>query len=891
MNFIENHTSIYIKTLKVGETYTCLLDTLGQPNKVVGNVVAGIPVVDVVDESLDSTTFIVKNYARRKPFREFDYVLFNNGDETLKFFVLFDRVKSYSRLDNTYEHTIACVELTKILEKVKIFNLNLTNQKDTLSDQINKALTNAEILVNGAERRFQLSGELIDFLQYKQSRDFYFSNTDLRSVLDEMLAPYNARITVEDVELDDAGKLRLMLGYHALDIVQDVAPKWTKEDGGEIIFEELENDGQDSAGKIVARGYNSIASEPITFTDCIKSASDNVDDESAMIFFPFPISDKGIKSLVLKNITIRWEPDSILDGHQEIYVTCESVDLSRYLIPQEQYDLLSAEESRKYLPYTIGRSSLSVGMCYSVFLGITRNIFLEVVKDAVSKVSTPPVQGYSIKGVQTSIFDMVFTCTYYPLIDTVADISKPLEYDKNKLAMGIMDSQTEQTLDIDRHGKKLTGLIKRTGNDGYCLDVKAKTVSALLPVTSRIDLPWAADEEEKRYVLYKREYSVYDNFVNCRYYFSKDHNAINQTAGINREKHLYDIPLESDETPIVIKRYLQFSRGEELTGTAETKFHSALAYSALSTLLGRNVSRGYQVDGSEKTAKGKLNYLHFSTAQSKVIVDSQLGIPEYFPPDGNWDFVLPLCNYALGNTMNFAARPLDNYSVGYSRDGYVFSLWGDGGYKIAYNPYVSTKESFIGEFDRAYLYYSFERKKDFDSEAAKKLPTAYTPGFVSAMADYAAGVDGNVEPDCMEVTYFKDRTQRPLFVLTLECIPAEKDKRDLIIGTEFCRRNNLVRDNGDGLTGLSLYVSTITTFKGDENELPVAWQQSATQKTVTDYFEVEEVVNGTTYGARLKCKKADTATSWAIADANGNIFLACNGELQDVYVRAVDLIG
>jgi hypothetical protein len=199
----------------------------------------------------------------------------------------------------------------------------------------------------------------------------------------------------------------------------------------------------------------------------------------------------------------------------------------------------------------------------------------------------------------TDYLDLTFTCVYYPIIDTVASISKPNVYDNDDLLMGTMDFQTEQTLDIARYGKKLAGLIKRTGNAEYYLDVKAKYYSKLLPLMSKIDLPDADSEEERGFVLYKREYAIYDNFINCRYYFSKDFNAVQQNAGVNRTKHIYDIPIESDETPIMVKKYLVLSKNREAGGGG---FDTSLTVAALNTLIGKNESTSYTVGETTKMA-------------------------------------------------------------------------------------------------------------------------------------------------------------------------------------------------------------------------------------------------------------------------------------------------
>lgn len=901
MYSIQNHTKITIRDKATGEDIIALDTKKGK----MGECVAGMPYIDVIDDSLDSFTFVLKDYSRRKPFKPFSFVTYEVNDEesvdTTTLFVLFDNVQSYSRIGKTYQHTVTCVESAKILEKTKIFNLNLTNLNDTLSKQFGKACINAEPVHSaggmGVSSRYSVSDNLNMFLTNKPSHDFYFSNTDFRSVLDAMLAPYNARATVENVEYAGENITKIAIGYIPMDIVKDVAPEWTEDQQGEILAEELENDGQNYAGKIVARGYNSVLREPITFSDTFKSANDVITDKTATIFFPFPISDRGITSFLL-NINARYS--KVIPGTQGSTDTRSvkvSINVSSCFIPQEQYDVLDETTRKKYIPYVIGSTRINVGQTYSNWLGFEKSSFCEVLKDLIPSCPISGCEDY-IKEDILSFHNLPFTCTYYPIIDTVADIVKPGVYDKDDILMGIMDSQTEQTLDIERHGKKLHGLIKRTGNTEYVVDVKAKCFSRLLPIMSRIDLPKEKDDkddkdddEEKGYVLYKREYAVYDNFIKCRYHFSKNCNAIQTNAGVNRERHIYDIPLEADEAPILIKKYLMFSFYEN-TDQNDGAFGNSLSYAALNTLIGENISKSYDINGVRKDAKAKLKYLLFQSAgESNGAItypqnteNSSGGTPY---TDEDYRFMLPLGSYALGKCLYFVARPLDNYSVGFARDGYKFSIWGDGGNKITYNRYVAKDTNCIGECLYFNLSYAFEFMHESEStgeEKIKKFPIVKSSDFVKA---------NKTE---IRYLYRKDRTQTPLFVLAVESIPVKNDYGNIIIGSHFAKNNNLVRDNGKGLTNLYLYISFQNTFTGDEDFIPSQYFEKASSMSTWMKYTVNHafIVELTDYGAVLKynddfMKEANYGiNSWVIADENGNIYLACNGPLQSVYASISD---
>ena len=934
MYSIINHTKIIIYDQDTRKS-TTLLDTA---KSTTGQVVAGIPFIDVVDDSLDSFVFIIKNYATRKAFKPFDLVEFTVGDETTQMFVLFDNVKTYSRVDNTYMHTVSCVETTKYLEKIKVFNLVMTNKSDTLLRQFEKALANAEPIITPSAMettRFTLSDSLTKFLDGKASRDFYFSNTDLRSILDEMLNVHNARCAVEKVSFDEKyGVYTFSIGFFTLDIVNNlgnVDDKFTLEEYGEIIYEEAENDGQNYAGTIVARGNNSIPYTPITFRDITKSRESTMSDSSACFILPFPISYKGIEKLtaeVESYYDVLDMPGNII---YEPVKKLFSVDLSEVFIPQEQYDLLSKDDAKNKIPYQIGSNVIDLGKAYKNWLGWQESTVGEIIKKRLRKEYPNTI----IANDTPALKYVSFSITYYPIYDTVATLTKEESLrKKNSGLMGIMDSQAEKTLDIERHGKKLAGLIKRTGNAEYYVDVKAKYYSKLLPLMSKIDLPNAdsADgNEEKGYVLYKREYSIYDNFINCRYYFSKDYNAVQKNAGVNREKHLYDIPLESSETPIVIKKYLKLGGIYK----DETTFDERIPFAALNTLIGESQFHIQQKHTAKENGKDvtvlegydlesmRLKYMLFkSYAGSETYPqDTDIADSEDFPYkyNDNAKFIVPLGAYALEKTMFFAAKPLDNYSVNYSRAGYTFSVWGDGGYSVSYNRYVSNgvnivegekvNVNIVGEAEVFTLQYAFDYKYKpnwilyYDDEAKQgnymwiyqkavlpdSLPivdTTKTPLYMASYESY----DGTVS-EAITVNYNKDRSQTPLFVLALECIVDKGLQGKLFIGTAFAKNNNLICDNPGGLKGLFLFTSTTKEIVAGADTIPLSEFSiyGNGEQEAGEFFSVKKSISSPS--ATINLKKGisiENITAWAIADEQGNIYLAGNGAISDVTLGIVN---
>lgn len=871
---MSNTTNLTIYRKKTRQEENILLDTSG--------IDTGIPFIDTVDDSLDSLVISLRNYPKRKPFEPFDLITYTiedeNGQDTTQMFVLFDHVAYYSGFNgkSTYTHKISCVETTKYLEKIKIFNLNLTNKNDTLYDQFVKALANAEPTITPSTypqgNRFIMSQALKDFLQGKASKDFYLGNTDLRSALDEMLQAENARIYVEEITPTDYA-YSVVLGYQSYNIIQDVIPIWEKDKNGVIVSEEMENDGQNYAGKIVTRGQNTVLEKPITFRDSFKSGSAAISDTTAVVLFPFPISDRGFVSFTIKNLPVSYVDPESPDVEYFVYFT--DVNISKFLIPQEQYDLLDEETQKNYLPFTIKSSEISFGKNYSKWFGLKGSSTLNAILNSLPEpITINGIKYYLAQNENKKINWWKYTieCTYYPIINTIVEMGKSDTYNLDESLLGITDSQTEKTLNAELHGKKLAGLINRTGNATYTVGVKADKFSSLLPVMSRITLPDAEDEEDTNYVMYKREYAVYNNYIDCKYYFSKNYNQVQKAAGVNRELQLYDIPLENDEAPIVIKKYLLFSY-DQLTNREES-FNAVIPYTAINTLFNEykigNVTvqmRYMLLETFAQTPNGD----YYSYPQ---YTENSSGDTPYLDND-NARFVLPVASYTHGKVMTFSAMPLDNYSISYARDGYKFSIWGDGGYRMTYNQYVSKEQPIVGECHGFKIDYAYNFNGG--EEIVNKFPIVENPSENFSLATKVP----------IYVDYNKDRTQKPVLALSMECRAVEQYKKDLIIGTRFATMNNLVRNNENGADELKVYVSQNYTFIGDEDNLPLNYANLT--YNVNEVFGAEVANNYVFMYTNLNNWSA-SVKSWAIADKSGRIYLAGNGAPRWIYCTMTDWV-
>ena len=862
---IKNHTKIILTRKKNGKKVT-ILDTSDSSNRVTGKVVAGLPITECVDDALDSFIFTVKAYDREL-FEEFDVVEFsvtNNGKTYTKQMVAASDVSSiYQKhlTPPTYQHTVTVVESTKILEKFKIHSLYLSNTQDTLLRQAEKAINNAVTLIKGATYEdkciFSLSGSLISLLKDKPSEDFPFSNTDLRTVMDGILQSNNCRCAVENISFDSTGEIsKIVIGYRSLSAVHEVEPIWTKEKHGAIVFEELKNSAQDYAGKLYSKGINTICKNALTVTDTFKSGSSTISTNNVRAMLPFPISEKGFKSFII---------------HTSMGLP---VDITQRLIRIEEYELLTENEGdfnkANCIPYSVGDSS--IGFLASKtwgFLWFNFDNIRNTIKQCFKEQHNIQSEEW-IEQVGNNFYYYPFTCTYYPQITTYSEVTKPGVYEKDRLRMGIWANQTENNLDMERHGKHLLSLIRRTGNGEQYIDVDADYFTNLLPLMSKI--------KGTGYVVYKREIAVYDMTCKCRYYLSKDFNAVQTKSGVNRVKHLYDIPLESDECPLSIKQYMIFSKDKP--GNFDTTFNAGFIANALKTAIG-------QADGGEK-----VNYLLFQSlgGDGRLYPQNTENSKGETPHgDQNNRFMRPCVTYGQGKTLNFIANTLDNYSVDYSRDGYVFSIWGDGGNRMTYNRYVSKEQDSVGECNAFLVEYAYSCDV-LDNPTEHQ--TEYN-GFVDGLP-----VTNKTKYECattqpFQINYIKDRTQRPVFFTSVECMPSERYFNDIIIGTAFCRDNFLV---GGGKKTLNIYAlyngekfyDSDDTIDGKKTG-QYLFSEGREDGGMKAYFSIQAEEDSNSMILKFNESYANQydngkITAWAIVNEKKEILIAVNGQLCDIYV-------
>lgn len=834
----------------------------------VGDLLTGVPITESVDDGMSTAVLHLKSCkgdvavpALFEPYDKVEVQKSVNGFMRSELYVVaIDNRKVDNENLKTYEKTISLVEATKILDSIYIYNCNLTNKTDTLKQQITKLLNNAEI---GVEKSRWLQCEAATatysvFNGYK-SEDFFFDNITLREALYRIFGVAHFRPHVSAINYV-GGDIK----YINIEPISQINTKEISslDNAGDFIGDEAEISIDNYFGTIKARGYNSITKNliktgviPFTTTEAQITSGNILAD------LGFPIED--IRVFKVGRSPVRVE--IYADLYSVVVETPFFWDISEMIIDEELYKILSVEEQKIHIPYTKNTSTIGMSKSYKNFI-FTYSTLKEIIKKDLAKGTEssffkyckenniPDTTGSTLYlshsenktfELLTNIAELGFQAEFIPRINTIIEISKPGVYDNDRLKVAIADNQSANTIDISRHGKSLAGLARRTGNEELTLNFICKGFTNLLPVMGKFTGLTGRDSYLNDYVITKREYAIYDDYLKVKYYCTKDYQAINEKIGVDREKRLYNIPIESSDCPIYVKYYVTV----DTNGTENNLGFSSLFIRNLVHTLYSSDSI-VNDDGIEVKIydEQRVSYLYLATneARNVQIIDgksvTQLTANQYF--------ALPILPYASDKCITFIAQPLDNYSVGYSRGGKFFDFWGGGGIKVLYNPYTDKN----GECD------------GFTVCLASRQSVADN---ISSYPKITKGGEKLITDD-IHISYKKDRTQRPVFFIAFEFLPSKELYGKVVFGEAVASQNFFVITEAPEKR--YAYSSNEIYYEGETRVKGIKLGEAK------EYFNVYEV-----YGkklvfltARNNMPLSSSIKSYAIGDESGNLLIAFN---------------
>lgn len=779
---------ITIQSKRTGEVTTIIDESGESVIRDNGDLTTGIPFSDTIEDDLQTANLVLRN-CQDLDVEPFDIVNVTDVQASKTTCYLVARVFTQTdsaKLD-TNEVLLELVEPTKILDTVKIFTLNITNKNLNLYEQIQRLISKAEVRVISSSR-FEFFSANSEILSQIKGEDFFFENTTLRNALDEMLSVANRRCKVETISLTGVNNFdEIQITDLSKTAIQDISLNLENQ-----TYEEKNRDISNFGGTIKARGYNSVTKNTVKVIDeYFTTPEANLTTENAVADLHYPIEE--MKAFIINDVkaTINGKyynesNPSSAEVYIEFYfgagkenylplnvdIIERLIEQSLYLLLPEQSTAVPEQSQRTYLSWEKGASEISVspkwkGLLVStpIFLDVIRLVLLNHLDElktwiieneipAFAGTITPSTDYLNYTLELTGVGDIAFSnsnflqnsfsAEFIPRVDTAIELSKSDEYDLDVLKMSLMDSQSAKTIDVSRYGKHLINTIEKSGNQEITLDFIHNELTELYPILGKV----ANTNIYKNYIIFKREYSVFDNMVKAKYYLSKNYNLIQEKIGVSREYRIFNIPPEDNACPIVVRQNILVDI--ENANNVDSQNMPLYLKKDILTLFG--------VENDLKEA----THFFFSTPEAQEAQGGEAPVLEpYYGEDTV--FALPVVKMFTGNAINYLAFPRDNYNVGFSRDGYKIKFWGGGGVQMLYNPYTDTAgecSSFnycIGSFD-----YGVVNPNDF--------PFSY-PIIHFGLIDN----DEKLRNEVQTITWKKDRTEKPEFNIISQ-FKSAKDK-------------------------------------------------------------------------------------------------------------------
>ena len=421
-----------------------------------------------------------------------------------------------------------------------------------------------------------------------------------------------------------------------------------------------------------------------------------------------------------------------------------------------------------------------------------------------------------VDSLEPSITDTLFRAEYVPYMDAHSKIGKQNITNPMLAKTSIYDNQSEKVIDLNRFGLNLYGKINRTGNKELTIDTVENSFDKLLNV----------GDIYNDYVVVSRTYQIFKEFIKVQYKLSKDYNNISERIAINRERRLYNIPIENLKRDIFIKDYILAST---TVLTIPTSKKALLSNSGVSYFL-------------DTLSNDESKPVILSVVETKTSTGTTYG-----------PFELGFYSYPMANTLNYKTKFYDNYSAGFSvqaKDGQVV-----GGKKVVHNRYVDD----IGECEtlKITLACGFGVYHDIETQVvvAKTLPKT----------DIAYYVRNILSNESAPYKIKKDAFEHIEITYTIEARPTISDANTIIIGNAFISNNNLLHSVNKQL---KVYFSFENYNHLDNKIKPNSNTSSSYYFTISSY-SIEVTGNH------------PDAISWAIGDEEGNLYIACNDKSKN----------
>lgn len=757
-------------------------------------VVQGVVFQEELSEALDTVTIKSLDYVQDEPFEPLSKIKILLDDGTYKhYLVQNDLVERHSKIVPCYIHNTIGIEQTYYLSKIimpsQAFTLKKISYKDddgtikerptTMLDYLQFALMNAEPLINTIKPRFSLGEATSKLFEEASSEDFFFDKPSLKDVLDAMMSVRNCRCRVDDIDFE-----HIVISHY------DLNKQGEKVEFNNVVSDNKQSDATYVSNTVETNFTNAVDRNVRAYHgwDILKPVNGEiVNSESYTFANLLPI--ESIESVKLRRKFQIIDPDNeggnvYVQGIPLVGAGTVIVDASKYFIDEEIYNLLANDQQQSYIPYTRGTSQFGSLNYKKIFFTYNKleKVFEKCAENAWVSENVNFEYNESYNGSKSwsddspawkdltceiqypgTERDIEYLIEYTPYVDSKASLTK---VNSPGISTSQIANPEDKNISIERYGQSFRNKVNQLGNNSYEVDTVCYDI---------LELKNLGDYTKNNYVISSKEYAVYDKFIKVHYTLTKNFNNSILKVSIDREKRLYNIPLESITSHLLIKEYIGLS---------------AVNANNKNNFFCNSIIESYLKSFSDVTHENIFKKIAFRTAT----MDSY--------------FLIDATEFAFGNSNCWHWQMMDNYSVELGVAKRIL-----GGKAIAYNPYVNTDNGTIARVARpgSYIAMSYITLAPVKEQVNTEVKTG--------LGEYACS-----DAESLFIYCYKDPYIRLTGTVQAEFVSLDEK---IIIGPAIAKYNNFNYKMTDMGHLLEMWVSkekyTVRdkVAKGDFNSLQV----------------------------------------------------------------------
>lgn len=551
--------------------------------EILTHVQKGLTIAERKDEELDTGLIICINSRKQEydPYSRVEIYITDTGTPDYVYIVEQDEsilIKKDS--PKKYQHTIALVEPTKILERIVVDNLSFTQPIDsetiryTLKDvvsRIRNVTPLAETTAWATTRLFNFEGALLTELDEIPAPQFFPKGMNLMQILVEIFKYISAFPRIKD-------------------FYEDI-PVITKDNLNEISESIIEpkhintgnsNNSEYFIGKLDITLENAITDRKQTFPPephltILTTPNYVMSTEELQIKTPTPIDAISKVIMVIKYKNASSEQDTTFE-HKE-------VDITHLVYEESAYNIQDLATKQKGLVYKRGEYVIkNFGVSFPTLFGLFMTNNFETILNSSTPISYKPYDSstpisYKLDDTNQASREYStpyglggdalrgyygFRIYYYPFFSGRINVIKQLSTTQKEYT-----SQTNQAapaLSVERVGDNIQGTIDRLGNSDLMYETLFTDWSKRIKVGQQLP---------NGYIVTSVEYQVQEGIYRAKAVLNKNFNRISQFIGVDREFRQFAIPFDQAvERNLIYNAYITIDN--TAAGQASTVFDTTI---------------------------------------------------------------------------------------------------------------------------------------------------------------------------------------------------------------------------------------------------------------------------------------------------------------------------